>query len=93
MTRPDAMYAWANQGKAAESVGGGGDGLSDTELSCEVFDSVLGSFVDDDEQACLVFQLRGASCGCPDTRDTISDVLRRTAAALSLLVSSSGHTD
>ena len=85
MTRPDATYAFADQGNVVSSALG--DDIRYWEYSCEVFDSLLAPTVEEGSQTCLVFQLRGASCGCPDPRDTIAVVLKRVAAALSLMVS------
>ena len=85
MTLPNAMYAWANQGNVVE-LAEDAVGIRDAEFSCETFDSIMAVSAEDGSQACVVMQLRGASCGCPDPRDTIAVVLKRVAAALSLMV-------
>lgn len=89
MTLPHAMYAWGKQGSVTGTTVDDdqfGDSR-DWEFSCEVLDSVLALRTEQGAETCLVFELRGASCGCPDRRDTIAVVLKRGGAALSLMVS------
>ena len=90
MTRPDAAYAFAKQGNVLRTTAFDEELFEDVvnfEYTCELFDSLVGPLVEEGSETCLVLQLRGASCGCPDPRDTIAVVLKRVAAALSLLVS------
>ena len=95
MTRPNAKHKWFHQGILASSRGDNSEEtqeLLESYISCEVMDSFMGASETADSDACYSFQLRGASCGCPDRRATLGLALKRIFSGLSLMVSDVGDS-
>ena len=86
MTKPNATHAWTRQGHINLVVEDPTVAdLGTAASTCQAFDSVVSAVMDHGSEACFIYQLRGASCGCPSPHFHNSLLTKRIFSIVSIL--------